>query len=364
MPESATAAALIVLGLALLIGGGEMLVRGATNLAAAARISPLVIGLTVVAFGTSTPELAVSLRSAWAGNVDLAIGNVVGSNIFNVLLILGLSAVIAPLVVSSQLIRFDVPVMIFVSILLLGLGLDGRLSRVDGALLLAGLVAYLGWTFLHSRKNAGTVDMQFSGALDYQRTATVRIILWQAMLILFGLLLLTLGSHWLVSGAVTLARVIGISELIIGLTIVAAGTSLPEVATSILAAVRGQRDIAVGNVVGSNIFNILLILGMAGLVSPSPIYVSATALRFDIPVMIAVAFACLPIFFTGRKIARWEGALFLGYFVTYMAFLVLHAFGGGAVRTFGLVMTCFVIPLTCVTLLVTVLQSLRQRDKR
>ena len=359
----AEAALAIVGGLVLLLGGGELLVRGAVAIAAAARVAPLVIGLTVVAFGTSAPELAVSLRSAAIGQADLAVGNVVGSNIFNVLLILGVSALITPLIVSSQLIRFDVPLMIVASVALLVIGLDGTLDRWEACVLFAGLLGYLLWTFLQARKDTAASGSDLGGEETENRPAGSRAVLGGLILVGIGLALLTFGSHWLVLGCVALARLAGVSELIIGLTIVSVGTSLPEVATSILAAVRGQRDIAVGNIVGSNLFNILGILGLSGMLTPRPIAISPAALRFDIPVMIAVALACLPIFFTGRRIARWEGALFLFYYVVYVAFLVLQALGHEAAGTLASVMILFVIPLTCVTLVVTVVRDHRNTQK-
>lgn len=351
-------------GLILLVGGGELLVRGATALAAAARVPPLVIGLTVVAFGTSAPELAVGVQSVLADQGDLVVGNVVGSNICNVLLILGLSAVITPLAVSWRLIRFDVPLMIGASMLLLGLASDGKLGRIDSGVLFVGLVGYLVWTAVGARSEAVTHDDEVERAKSDTSTRSLRAILGGLFFVALGLILLTLGSHLLVSGSVALARLANVSELIIGLTIVAIGTSLPELATSVLAAFRGQRDIAVGNIVGSNLFNILGILGVSGLVAAEPIKVSATALRFDIPVMTVVALACLPVFFTDRKIARWEGALFLGYYTAYLTLLVLHAMGSSSVRTFSLVMIAFVVPLTVITLTVSVVRDGRNSSRR
>jgi cation:H+ antiporter len=242
----------LLAGLALLIIGAEMLVKGASRVAAGFGISPLVIGLTVVAFGTSSPEMAISVSSAWKGEADIAVGNVVGSNIFNVLFILGLSALITPLVVSKQLVKLDVPLMIGVSVLAFLLSMDGRIAFWEGAILFAGVIGY---TILAIRmgKASGEAGDAVEGA---DRT-------WMNIgLIAVGLVLLVLGSQWLVSAAITIATAMGVSELVIGLTIVAAGTSMPEVATSITAAIRGQRDIAVGNVVGSNIFNILAVLGL------------------------------------------------------------------------------------------------------
>jgi cation:H+ antiporter len=350
------AALLIVAGLALLIAGGDCIVRGASRLAAAARIPPLVIGLTVVAFGTSAPELAVSLRSALAGQTDLAIGNVVGSNIFNVLFILGISALITPLAVSSSVVRREVPIMIAASCLLLVLGLDRRIGRADAAVLVAGLVAYLGWTLFQQRSSAPQAEEPEGPVADAARLRPAGWLV-QIALVLLGLGLLTLGSHWLVTGAVSLARALGMSELVIGLTIVAAGTSLPEVATSIIAAVRGERDIAVGNIVGSNIFNILAIIGLAGLAAPAPLGVPSAALRVDLPVMIAVAVACLPVFFTGKMIERWEGALFLAYYLAYTTFLILGATESDATRPFAAAMLGLAFPLTCVVLLVSLLRG-------
>jgi cation:H+ antiporter len=356
MHETTWAVLQIVSGLVALGAGGELLVRGASRLAAAMRISPLVIGLTVVAFGTSSPELAVSVQASFAGNSDIALGNVVGSNIFNVLLILGISALVVPLVVSSRLIRWDVPLMIGVSLLVLALGWDGSINRLNGLLLFGGLVWYIYWCVSASRGESPEVKSEFAQetpAPPHGRTQ----ILAQVGLIVAGLLALGLGSRWLVAGAVTLAEGMGVSQLIIGLTIVAAGTSLPELVTSVVAACRGERDIAVGNVVGSNIFNILGVLGLAGVVSPLGVTVSPVALRFDIPVMIAVAAACLPIFFTGHRIARWEGGLFLAYYLAYTAHLVLDANGSPFSRTLASVMTVFVLPLTAITLVVASIRS-------
>lgn len=349
---------LFVLGFGVLIGGAELLVRGASRIAAAAGISPLVIGLTVVSFGTSAPELAVSFQSALGGQGDIALGNVVGSNIFNVLFILGISAIIVPLAVARQLVRLDVPLMIGVSALLLLLGLDGRISTLDGLLLFAGVVAYTVFAIWQSRRE------QAAGGPTAEEESVeaprgFRGMLASAGLVVVGLGLLALGANWLVGGATALARLFGLSELIIGLTIVAVGTSLPEVAASVIAALRGQRDIAVGNVVGSNLFNILGILGLTSVVAPGGVAVPQAALTFDIPVMIAVALACLPIFFTGYTIARWEGWLFLGYYVAYTAYLLLDATGHDALPAFSSVLGLFVLPLTAVTLLVLVGRAVR-----
>ena len=348
-----------ILGLAALVVGAEWLVRGSARLAAAVGISPLVIGLTVVAFGTSSPELAVSVQASWSGQADLALGNVVGSNVFNVLLILGISAVITPLAVARQLLRLDVPIMIVVSALTWALGLDGAIGRSDGLLFVMGLVLYTGWLIRTSRREVAAEKAVSQPAESVAPTAG-RVVI-DLVLIVGGLAALVLGSRWLVQGAVAFATAWGVSELIIGLTIVAAGTSLPEVAASIMAAIRGQRDIAVGNVVGSNIFNVLAVLGLSSLTSSDGVRVSAEAIDFDIPVMIAVAVACLPIFYTGGTISRWEGWLFLSYYAIYTTYLTLNAIRHGALATFQAALLWFVIPLTVVTLAVSVGQAIKRR---
>jgi len=354
---------LFVIGLGFLILGAEALVRGASRLAAAIGISPLVIGLTVVAFGTSSPELAVSVKSALSGQPNIALGNVVGSNIFNVLFILGLSALIVPLVVSQQLVRLDVPLMIALSVIVLILSLDENLSRTDGIMLVAGLVIYAWFLIYQSRRETIAVQEEYAKQFGAEKRAKGNTIN-DIGLVLGGLVLLVLGSRWLVDSAVSFAQYLGVSELVIGLTIIAAGTSLPEVVTSVIAAIRGERDIAVGNVVGSNIFNIMGVLGFASIVAPTGIEVSTAVIGFDIPVMIAVALACLPIFFTGNVISRQEGALLLGYYVAYTLYLILAASHHDTLPGFSAVMLYFVIPLTVVTLIIVALREIRSRKKK
>ena len=350
---------LLLLGLALLLVGAEMLVRGASRLALATGMSPLVIGLTVVAFGTSTPELAVSIGAANSGAPDIALGNVVGSNITNVLLILGVSALIAPLIVARQLIRVDVPIMLGVSVLALVLALDGGIGRVDGAILAALLVGYTLLQVRLGRSDPAAGDTALDTVNGPPRGTRAWVM--NVALVGGGLALLILGANWLVDSATLIAREFGLSELVIGLTVVAVGTSMPEIATSIIATLRGQRDLAVGNVVGSNIFNLLGVLGLAAVISPTGIPVSPAAVNFDIPVMIATAVACLPIFFTGHSIQRWEGAVFLGYYVAYTAYLLLDAAGHDALPDFRLAMLWVVMPLTVVTLSVVTWRHLRSR---
>jgi len=351
-------AILLLAGFVLLIGGAELLVRGASQLATGFGISPLVVGLTVVAFGTSTPELAVSILSAHSGQAGIALGNVVGSNICNVLLILGLSALVAPLVVARQVVRLEVPIMIGVSLLLTLFALDGAIGRAEGGLLFAGIIVYTVWAVRRSRRElreqASSEEAPPTGCRSGRGT--------QILQILGGLVLLGVGSKWLVDGAVSVATFFGVSDLVIGLTVVAVGTSLPELATSILASLRGQRDIAVGNVVGSNIFNILSVLGLTAALAPEGVPVPPTALTFDLPVMIAVAVACLPIFLAGYRIARWEGGLFFGYYVAYTLFIVLTAMQHHGLSMLNQAMTGFVIPLTIVTLAISLWRNYQQKS--
>jgi cation:H+ antiporter len=346
------------LGLLALIVGARWLVRGAAKMALSLGISPLVIGLTIVSMGTSAPEVAVSVGAALEGRTDMAVGNVIGSNVFNVLFILGLSALISPLVVNAQLIRQEVPIMIAASLLLAVLAADRHIGRPESMLLLALLAAYTVFLIVQSRRETQATRDEYAEAMPPQR-AWDRHWAAQLALVLGGLALLVLGSNWLVEAAVAFARALGVSELVIALTIVSAGTSMPEVATSLMAALKGERDIAVGNIVGSNTFNILGCVGAAGLAAGGGLPVPAAALAFDLWVMLAVTFACLPVFLSGREIARWEGGLFLGYYFAYTAFLMLAARQHQALPAFSAAMLSFVVPLTIVTLLVSMLRTRR-----
>jgi cation:H+ antiporter len=356
---------LFVLGLVLLIAGSELLVRGATRVALLAGITPLVVGLTVVAFATSSPELAVCIQAARAGNSGLAVGNVVGSNILNVLLILGSAAVISPLAVAQKIIRLDVPLMIAVSALLYALALDGSIQWYEGALLAAGGLAYTVFSIVQSRRETAEVNLDYSQEFHAPTPdGNRRVLLAQQLLLVgLGLSLLVLGARWMVDGAVVFARALGVSDLLIGLTIVSVGTSLPEIATTVVASLRGERDVAVGNVIGSNLFNIFFVLGLTAVLTSGGIPVARGALSFDLPVMIAVAVACLPVFFVGGRIARWEGAMFLGYYAAYTAWLALTASRHALRPAFGGAMMYFVIPLTAVTLLVLAFRTHRANRK-
>jgi cation:H+ antiporter len=346
-----------LLGLAALVVGAEALVRGASKIALSLGISPLVVGLTIVAMGTSSPEVAVSVGAALSGNTDIAVGNVVGSNIFNVLFILGISAVITPLVVHSQIIRQEVPIMIGASVILAVMILDGSLGRLEAALLLVLLVGYVIFLVRQSRAETAEIRDEYDGAAARRDAGWDSHWAAQVLLIAAGLGLLVLGSGWLVDSAVVFARAFGVSDLVIGLTIIAAGTSMPEVATSIMAAIRGERDIAVGNVIGSNTFNILGCLGLSGVVSASGLDIAPAVLNFDIWVMIAVAVACLPVLLLRRQIGRKRGVLFLAYYAAYVAYLILGAQQHDALDEFSAVMLSFVLPITVITLVAMVVRQ-------
>lgn len=343
----------------MLLGGAELFVRGASKLAASIGVSSLVIGLTVVSFGTSAPELAIGIQSGLEGESDLLIGNVVGSNIFNVLLVLGASAVVTPLVVDRKLIRLDVPLMIGASILLWIFSGNGSINMLESGILTSLLVAYLVFTIYQGRREpaASGTEPHPAGEPDGFRGHW----LFQIILIVVGLALLVAGARMLVASAVEIAGSMGVSSAIIGLTIVSAGTSLPEVATSLMASLKGERDIAVGNVVGSNLFNILGIMGISGLVIPGVIEVPLSVLALDIPLMTVVAVACMPIFFTGYAIDRWEGGVFIGYYIVYIGYLVLNTQGHDLLPLYNQVVLWFALPLTVLTLGVIVYRQLRGR---
>ncbi len=352
----------LIAGLVLLVAGAEALVKGASKIAALIGISPLVIGLTIVALGTSSPELAVSISSALEGKADIALGNVVGSNIFNILFILGLSSLIIPLVVHQQLVRLDVPIMIGSCLLVLLFGWDGAVQRWEGLLLLSIGIGYTVFLIRQSRKEKNeAVLKEYEDEFGKDKKMEKPPIWLQIVLVLSGLGLLVLGSGWLVDSAVSIATAMGVSELVVGLTIIAAGTSLPEVATSVIASVRKEEDIAVGNVVGSNIFNVVFILGLTAIVAPGGVPVNTAALSFDIPFMIAVAVACLPLFFTGYRIARWEGFVFVSYYVAYTLYIILKTKQHASLELFSNTMIWFVVPLTVVTLVVVTIRELKRK---
>lgn len=339
-------------GLVLLIAGAELLVRCAVRMAANLKVRPLLIGLTVVALGSSAPQLTVSLQAALNDSTDIAVGSVIGSNIFNVLVTLGLSALIIPLRVSRQLVRLDIPLMIVASALVFALALNKQLDRLDGAILLGGLLVYLALLLRQSRHSG-----HHHSNHDLPRTSWLHNIL----LMLAALLLLGGAGHLLLGAAVTVATELGLSERIIGLTIIAVSTSLPELATSLIAAFRGQREIAVGNVIGSNVFNLLGVLGLTALVAPAPLSVSPNALAFDLPVMLGVAALCLPVFYTGYRVTRGEGLLFLGLYLAYGLHVVSFTTGMPLAGKLEHLMVFFVLPALLVFLLFSTLRAWRRQ---
>jgi len=348
---------LFLAGLVLLLLGAELLVRGASRLALALGLAPIIVGLTVVSIGTSAPELAISVGGALSGTPDLALGNVVGSNIANVLLILGLVALIAPLVVHRQLVWLDVPLMIAASLLCFGMAADGRIARWEGGVLVACAIAYIAFLIRMARRHPEQVPTDPQLSEPAPKVGVAR----QCLLMAVGLTMLIVGARLLVDAATQTASAFGLSDFVIGLTVVAVGTSLPEIATSILSVLRGQRDLAVGNIVGSNIFNLLLVLGATAMIAGDGVPVTPSAIRFDLPIMTAVAVACLPIFFNGHRIARWEGALFLGYYIAYVAYLLLAAADHAALEDFRLAMQTVVMPLTVLTLAIVTWRNLKAR---
>ncbi|QJI32769.1 calcium/sodium antiporter [Pseudomonas sp. ADAK18] len=345
----------LISGLVLLILGAEVLVRAAIRLAASLKVRPLIIGLSIVAFGSSAPQMAVSLQATLTDNTDIAVGSVIGSSIFNILVTLGLSALIIPLRVSRQLVRLDIPVMILASLLVFALSANEILTPVDGLLLLTALVAYLGLLLYQTRhsRRPRTRD-----------TVVQAPWLSSVLCMIAGLLLLVFAGHLLLGAAVEVASDLGLSERVIGLTIVGVSTSLPCLATSLIAALRGEREIAVGNVIGSNLFNLLGVLGFTALVAPSPLSVSPNALDFDLPVMLGVAVLCLPVFYSGYRITRAEGLLFLGLYLAYGLHVISFTTGMPLANRLEQLMLYYVLPALVAFLLFTSLRAWRRQHKR
>lgn len=312
---------LFALGLLLLYFGAEGLVKGAGRLARSFGISSVVVGLTVVAYGTSTPELIVSFVAAMQGQSDLSLGNVVGSNIFNIGFVLALSALIRPTHVDLRFLTREIPIMLGVAVLLYILSFDGLLARLDGIILLIGIAAYTFYAYKSAKREPDEVAQEFE---TFERER--KIVLFQSpgarsiLLVLGGIMALVIGAKAMVTAAVSIARAFGVPELIIGLSIVAAGTGLPELATSVLAAVRKEGDISVGNLVGSNIYNVLAIVGISATIQPMS--VNTQLLRVDIPVMLAFSLALVPIIFMGKNVTRLEAILLLACYCIYLYFIL------------------------------------------
>ena len=347
-----------IAGLIILIIGADLLVRGASKLAAAAGIPPLVIGLTIVAIGTASPEIAVSLQAASLGQGSLTLGNVLGSNIFNILFVLGVTALVAPIVIAEQLIRFDAPIMVGVSLLTFGFALDGNLGAIDGGILILALLGYTVFALRQSRKESEEVHEEYAQEFADTEKHTTQNTVKNILFMIIGLGLLVLGARWLVDSATTMAKAIGISELVIGLTIVAVGTSLPEVATSIIAALKGESDIAVGNAIGSNIFNLLGVMGLSGVLAPGGIEVAHRVLTFDFLVMVFVALVCMPVFYVDDNVSRGEGMLFLSYYVIYTTYLILDSSHSSVLPAVTLFVS-FYIPLTFIGLIMFTVRARR-----
>ena len=314
----------VVLGLVLLTAGAELVVRGGSRLATLAGVSPLVVGLTIVAVGTSAPELAIGIDSARQGVGDLALGNIAGTNIVNTLFVLGLTAFLAALPLHPRVPRIDLPVMVGAAALLLVMSLDGHLSVADGVVLIVGGVVYTVGVVRTSRREDPELGAEFEDLLEGPEQErgplprTSAVLGRQLVIVIVGLALIVLGADRLVSGAVSIATSLGVSDAFVGLTVVAIGTSAPELVTAVVASIRGERDIAVGNLFGSSVYNVLIILGLTIVASPGGLDVPPDLLRFDLPVMLAVSILCIPVFLTGHKVSRREGAMFLSLYAAYL----------------------------------------------
>lgn len=316
-------AALIILGIVLLGVGGEALLRGAVGLATLLRLSPAIIGLTVVAAGTSVPELAVSVIASLRGQADIAVANAVGSNLFNIGGVLGLCALVRPLAISGNTIRLEYPVLFIVTLMCVAVSQDGLINWVDGVLFLTVYVGFTAYmvTLVREQMNAAESAGLKAEVTELAGEKPPRLGLMIA-LIAVGVVLLAIGARETVTGAVTLARLLGMSERVIGLTIVAVGTSLPEIVASLLSSIRGRDDIAIGNVIGSNLFNILGLLGLSSLVHPMRVHPAIAGV--DNWWMLGMTLLLFPLMYTGRSIRRGEGALLLAAYVTYVAILLLR----------------------------------------
>lgn len=343
-------------GLVLLLIGAELMVRAAVRLAERLHVRPLIIGLTIVALGSSAPQMTVSLQAALTDNPDIAVGSVVGSGIFNILVTLGLSALIIPLRVSRQLVRLDIPLMIGASLLVFILAWNKDLGRFDGVLLLGALALYLGLLFRQSRHSTRPHTER---PKDTQQSWLISV-----LMILAGLAMLVFAGRLLLGAAVVVATDLGLSERVIGLTVVAVGTSLPELATSLIAALRGQRDIAVGNVIGANLFNLLGVLGLTALLAPTPLSVSPNALDFDLPVMLGVAALCLPVFYSGYRVTRAEGLLLLGLYLVYGLHVVSFTTGMPLAGKLERLMLFYVLPALLTFLLFTSIRAWRRQHHK
>jgi cation:H+ antiporter len=339
-----------------MIIGAELSVRAAVVLAALLKTRPLFLGLTVIALGSSAPQMAVGLQAALTDSTDIAVGSVIGSNIFNVLVTLGLSALIIPLRVARQLVRVDLPLMIGATALVAALAWNGELSALDGVVLLLSMAGYL---FVVLRQFAH--GARHTSAQEAQPRRRVWPILGRLALMACALALLILGSHLLVGAAVVVAQDLGLSERVIGLTVIAVATSLPALMTSLIAALRGERDIAVGNIIGSNLFNLLGVLGITALISSGPLSISPNALDFDLPVMLGVAALCLPLFYSGYRITRIEGLLLLGLYAVYGLHIISFATGMPLAERLERLMIHYALPVLGVCVVIGTVRAWRRQ---
>lgn len=350
---------LLILGLLMLAFGGDLLVRGSAALADRTGVSRMLIGLTVISIGTSAPEFAISAYASWLGKTDIALGNVIGSNIFNILFAMGFAAIISNLYIQRKTNMIDVPIMLAISILAYVMSFTGVINRWHGLTLFAIFIAFNVFLIMYERKHpqeAAAVAEDAAAILANKRSIPKIIIF-----IIAGLGLLAIGSKVLVEGAADLARLMHLSELIISLTIIAIGTSLPEAITAIIAAMHRETDMAVGNIIGSNIANISGVLGLSALLAPDGIPVSASVLEFDFPVMLASSFACLPIFYIGHKVSRSEGIVLFAYYLLFLAYIVLRAINHPSISLLSDAMLFFCIPLTILTLGILVYREHKHR---
>lgn len=315
-----------LLGLVVLLVGAELVTRGGSRFAARLGVPPLVVGLTIVAVGTSAPELAVGIDAVLHGNGGLAVGNIAGTNVVNILLILGLSALLLPLRLRLQTLRVDLPAMMIAALAMLAMSLDGRFTRPEGALLVAGGVLYTLLVLRSVRRETRT--MRRRSADGHGRDGGRGSLFVAFTALVAGIGVIVLGADWFVDGTVALARMWGVSDSFIGLTVVAIGTSAPEFVTTIVSTLRGQRDIAVGNLMGSSVYNIFVILGLTCLVPAAGIPVSPELVRVDIPVMVAVALLCAPVFYSNSRVSRLEGGLYVATYVGYLGYLLATRTGG------------------------------------
>jgi len=346
-----------VLGLLI---AANLVVAGSSQLGLMLGLTPTIIGLTIVAAGTSAPELAVVGQAVANGDSELAVGSIIGSNIANVLLVLGIVATLGAVQVNARVIRIDIPIMIGASLLFFAFAFNTVIGRLEALVLLAGIVSFTAWT-IRSARSKPLPDVTDGSGVTVHRSTRTYVVLGAKLIA--GVAGLALSARLVVSGAEEIAASLGVPELIIGLTVVAIGTSAPEIVTTVVAALRGQADLAVGNAVGSNIYNILFVLGAVGLFAPDGIAVSSDAVALDLPVMLAAAIACLPVLAADHVLSRWEGLVFLGYYLAYIAFLALDAADHDAKDDFALFFGVIVVPLTVITIATIAVRQFQQRQR-